>query len=121
MIYHNRANYLYFKKVVKLMPYNVIVGRNESDKKRLGERGTIFIGKNYVKMGPTTSLSNNILLDVASSHIVLVSGKRGSGKSFSLSAIAEEMVKLPEEVSKNLAVRSFFAKKNTPPCNCNGS
>ena len=84
------------------MPYNVIVGRNESDKKRLGERGTIFIGKNYVKMGPTTSLSNNILLDVASSHIVLVSGKRGSGKSFSLSAIAEEMVKLPEEVSKNL-------------------
>ena len=89
------------------MPYNVIVGRNDADKKRLGEKGTIFIGKNYVKMGPTTSLSNNILLDVASSHIILVSGKRGSGKSFSISTIAEEMVKLPEEVSKNLAVLMF--------------
>lgn len=59
------------------MPYNVIVGRNDIDKKKLGERGTIFIGKNYVKMGPTTSLSNNILLDIASPHVILISGKRG--------------------------------------------
>ena len=66
------------------MPYNIIVGRNEDDRKKFADKGTIFIGRHYVQMGQTTSLSNNILLDIASSHIILVSGKRGclSGDTF---------------------------------------
>ncbi|HLC56401.1 MAG TPA: LAGLIDADG family homing endonuclease [Candidatus Nanoarchaeia archaeon] len=59
------------------MPYNIIVGRNEADLKRLGDLGTIFLGKHFVKMGNTTSLSNPILLDVARTHVILISGKRG--------------------------------------------
>ena len=59
------------------MPYNIIVGRNEADLKRLGDMGTIFLGKHFVKMGNTTSLSNPILLDVARTHVILISGKRG--------------------------------------------
>ncbi len=86
------------------MPYDIIVGRNESDRKKFGKKGVVLLGKSYVKMGQTTSLSNRILLDIAKSHVILISGKRGSGKSYSLSVIAEEMVKLPKEVSKNLAV-----------------
>ena len=61
------------------MPYDIVVGRNEADKKALGNKGLIFIGKGYVKMGQYTSLSNKIFLDVAKSHVVLVAGKRGSG------------------------------------------
>ena len=60
--------------------YEIVIGRSESDLKRLGLKGTIFLGKHYVKMGPTTSLSNKIMMDVARAHVVLVSGKRGSGK-----------------------------------------
>lgn len=60
--------------------YEIVIGRSESDLKRLGLKGTIFLGKHYVKMGQTTSLSNKILMDVARAHVVLVSGKRGSGK-----------------------------------------
>ncbi len=60
--------------------YEIVVGRTESDRKKLGLEGTIFVGKLFVKMGQTTSLSNKVLLDVARSHVVLVSGKRGSGK-----------------------------------------
>lgn len=65
------------------MPYDIIIGRDESDKKRFGEKGLIYIGKGYVKMGQYTSLSNLIYMDVARSHVVLVSGKRGSGKCLS--------------------------------------
>ncbi|MAG50804.1 nucleotidyltransferase [archaeon] len=86
------------------MPYDIIVGRNESDRKKFGKKGVVLLGKSYVRMGQTTSLSNKILLDIAKSHVILISGKRGSGKSYSLSVIAEEMVKLPKEVSKNLSV-----------------
>ena len=84
------------------MAYNIIVGRNEADKKALGDKGLIFIGKGYVKMGQYTSLSNKIFLDVAKSHVVLVSGKRGSGKSYTLGVIAEEISNLPKSVSQNI-------------------
>ena len=59
------------------MPYDIIIGRDEADKKRFGKRGLIFLGKGYVKMGQYTSLSNPIYMDIARSHVVLVSGKRG--------------------------------------------
>ncbi|MBM3200447.1 DUF87 domain-containing protein, partial [Candidatus Woesearchaeota archaeon] len=89
------------------MAYDIIVGRNESDRKKFGEQGVVLIGKGYVKMGRTTSLSNRILLDVVRSHVVLVCGKRGSGKSYTLGTICEGICNLPEEVSKNIAVIIF--------------
>ncbi len=84
--------------------YEIIVGRTESEKKLLGLKGTVFLGKHYVKMGVTTSLSNKIYMDVTRSHIVLVCGKRGYGKSYSLGVIAEEMAHLPYEVKNKIAV-----------------
>src|SRR3989344_5300662 len=89
------------------MSYDIIIGRNESDKKKLGDKGLIFIGKGYVKMGQYTSLSNKIFMDVARSHVILVAGKRGSGKSYTLGVIAEELSNLPKEVSKNIASLIF--------------
>jgi hypothetical protein len=85
------------------MPYDIIIGRDEADKKRFGKKGLVFIGKGYVKMGQYTSLSNPIYMDIARSHIVLVSGKRGFGKSYSLGVIAEELATLPSEEKKNIA------------------
>jgi len=87
--------------------YDIIVGRNKEDREKLGKRGLISIGKGYVKMGQYTSLSNNIFMDVAKSHVVLVSGKRGSGKSYTLGVIAEEISNLPTEVSQNIGSLIF--------------
>jgi DNA helicase HerA-like ATPase len=89
------------------MPYDIIVGRDASDKKAFGDKGLIFIGKGYVKMGQYTSLSNRIFMDVARSHVVLVAGKRGSGKSYTLGVITEELSSLPKEVSQNIASLIF--------------
>ena len=89
------------------MPYDVIIGRNEKEQKELGNKGLIFYGKSYVKMGQTSSLSNNILIDVAKSHTILISGKKGSGKSYSIGVFAEEIANMPQDVSKNLAVLIF--------------
>jgi hypothetical protein len=89
------------------MPYEIITGRNTSDKKALGKRGLVLIGKGYVKMGQYTSLSNKIFMDVARSHVILVAGKRGSGKSYTLGVIAEELSNLPKEISQNIASLIF--------------
>lgn len=89
------------------MAYDIILGRDESDKKLFGERGLVYLGKGFVKMGQYTSLSNKIFMDVARSHVVLVAGKRGSGKSYTLGVIAEELSNLPKEVSQNIASLIF--------------
>ena len=89
------------------MPYDIIIGRTEKEQKELGDKGLIFYGKSYVKMGQTSSLSNNILIDVAKAHTILISGKRGAGKSYSIGVFAEEIANLPESVGKNLAVLIF--------------
>ena len=89
------------------MPYDIIIGRDESDKKAFTDRGLVLIGKGYVRMGQYTSLSNKILMDVARSHVVLVAGKRGSGKSYTLGVITEELSNLPKEVSQNIGSLIF--------------
>jgi len=89
------------------MPYDIITGRNQSDKKALGDRGLVFLGKGYVKMGQHTSMSNRIFMDVARSHVVLVAGKRGSGKSYTLGVIAEELANLPKPINQNIASLIF--------------
>ena len=89
------------------MGYNITIGRNESDKKNFGDRGLITLGKGYVRMGQYTSLSNKILMDVARSHVVLVAGKRGSRKSYTLGVIAEELSNLPSPVNQNIASLIF--------------
>ena len=84
--------------------YDIILGRNVEDAKKYGTQGTILLGKHYVKMGQTTSLSNKIYMDVAKSHVVFVCGKRGSGKSYTMGVMAESMLDLPREIRKNLSI-----------------
>ena len=84
--------------------YDIVIGRSEEDKKKFGLKGTVMIGKQYVQMGRTTSLSNHIYLDVANSHVIFVCGKRGSGKSYSLAVIAEGVANLPEEIRQNISI-----------------
>jgi hypothetical protein len=82
----------------------IVVGRDASDLKKFGDKGTVFIGKHVVGTGEEAHLTNPIYMDVTRPHVVLVCGKRGSGKSYSAGVVAEEMVLLPEEVRNNLSV-----------------
>ncbi|MCF7871846.1 hypothetical protein K9L97_02320 [Candidatus Woesearchaeota archaeon] len=59
---------------------DIVIGRSEKDKKKFGNKGVVFLGKHYIQMGRTTSLSNDVFLDVINSHVVFICGKRGGGK-----------------------------------------
>ncbi len=84
--------------------YDIIIGRSKKDLEKFGKEGTIFLGKHYVKMGQTTSLSNKIYLDVIRSHVVFICGKRGGGKSYTMGVVAEGISSLPREISQNLSI-----------------
>jgi len=50
------------------MVFDVIIGRSKKDVEKFGKEGTIILGKQYVQMGQTTSLSNPVYMDVAGAH-----------------------------------------------------
>ncbi len=86
------------------MVYTIILGRSEKDRDKFGTRGCVLLAKQYVKMGPVTSLANPVYLDVTNSHVVFVCGKRGGGKSYTLGVIAEGLSDLPPEIKENISI-----------------
>ena len=82
----------------------IVVGREPSDLAKYGKTGCIFIGKHMVGTGFDAHMTNPVLMDVSRPHCVLIVGKRGSGKSYTASVIAEEIMNLPIEIKSNLSV-----------------
>ncbi len=58
----------------------IIVGRDKSDMQAFGEKGTAFIGKHIVGEGEDAHLTNPVYMDVLRPHVIMVTGKRGTGK-----------------------------------------
>ncbi len=82
----------------------ITIGRSEEDIEDFGaEAGTGLIGKHIVGEKKDAHTANPIHMDLARPHVVGVFGKRGSGKSYTLGCIAEELVNLEEEVASNLS------------------
>ncbi|MGC8533860.1 MAG: ATP-binding protein [Candidatus Parvarchaeum sp.] len=84
------------------MVYSVVIGRNEKDHKDYGDLATTLIGKQYITMGNIVSLGNNIMLDALRPHVVLIAGKRGSGKSYTMGVIAEGLASLEEDTANSI-------------------
>jgi len=82
----------------------ITLGRPSSDKEKFGTKGCIFLGKTYVRMGHTMSLSNEVWMDVTGAHAMLICGKRGGGKSYTMGVIAEGFGVLDDDVKSNLSI-----------------
>src|SRR3989344_3257233 len=86
------------------MAQDIIIGRSKKEKEELGKRGLLYLGKSYVKMENDVSLSNNVYLDVNKSHVILIAGKRGSGKCLhgdTLITLTDGSVKPIEELEND--------------------
>jgi hypothetical protein len=46
------------------MAYEIILGRDVPDREQFGLRGTILLGKHYVRMGQVETLSQPVYLDL---------------------------------------------------------
>ncbi len=82
----------------------VIVGRSKEDLEVFGEECAGYIGKHIVGTGEEAHLTTKVFLDFLKTHVILITGKRGCGKSYDAGVIAEEIALLPEKYRKNLAV-----------------
>jgi len=80
----------------------IVIGRDWEDLKRFGTKGTIYIGKHLVGTGENAHLTTPVLLDVLRPHLITLTGKRGTGKSYTMGTFAEELLNLPSDIKSNL-------------------
>ncbi len=92
------------------MAFDVIIGRSKADVEKFGLKGTILMGKQYVKMGQTTSLSNPVYMDVAGAHVVFIVGKRGCLSGDTKILTENSFKKIKDFNSKKDKVYSFNGK-----------
>lgn len=83
---------------------DIIIGRDREDLKKYGKKGTAMLGKHIVGKGEDAHLTNHIRMDVTRPHVLLVCGKRGTGKSYTASVVSEEVSALPKEIKENLSI-----------------
>ena len=81
----------------------IIIGRDRDDIKKYGSKASVFMGKHIVGEGEEAHLTNPIYMDVNRPHVILICGKRGSGKSYSSGVIGEELLNLSPDLKKNLS------------------
>ncbi len=81
-----------------------IVGRGLADLEKYGSKGCGYFGKVLMSSGEKPVLGSKVLVDLAQPHLVLICGKRGYGKSYSMAVLLEEMARLPVEVKQRISV-----------------
>lgn len=79
----------------------ISVGRSDEDAEEHGLKGTGVIGKHMVGENEEAHKANPIHFDLAKPHVMGIFGKRGTGKSYSLGTLAEELQ--TSDISDNLS------------------
>ncbi len=81
-----------------------VLARSYEDMQKYGEKGTAYFGKSVLSAGERPVLGRKLKLDIANPHLMLICGKRGGGKSFSMAVIIEEFARQPPEIRQRLSV-----------------
>ncbi len=89
---------------VELTKKYSLIGRSEKDIAKYNRKGTAFLGKVVLSSGENPVLGREILMDVAKPHVVLICGKRGGGKSYSMAVMMEEFARQPPEIKERISV-----------------
>jgi len=94
-----------FEDIVKSYP--TVIGREKKDLEKYGDICAGYIGKHIVGTGEETHLTTKVFFDFMKVHVVLICGKRGTGKSYSAGTILEEFSLLSEEFREKMSFVVF--------------
>jgi len=80
-----------------------VLGRDLNDIEKYGSEGTAYLGKVVMSSGERPVLGREVLVDVSRPHLMLICGKRGSGKSYTLAVMMEEMARLDPSIRNRVS------------------
>jgi hypothetical protein len=81
-----------------------VIGRSFSDLEEYGKEGAGYLGRVVISKGERPVLGRKILIDLAKPHVILICGKRGYGKSYTMAVLLEEFARLPVALQNRIAV-----------------
>ena len=81
-----------------------VIGRALGDIEKYGTEGTGYLGKVLMSSGERPVLGSKILIDLTAPHLILICGKRGYGKSFTMAVLIEELARLPFQIRQRISV-----------------
>ncbi len=80
------------KSTIKQVVTNdIVLGRTAGKQREYGDKGLMFLGNRNT--GYDQEGTSRVLVDMMFPHIIFISGKRGSGKSYTLGVLAEELAR----------------------------
>lgn len=79
-----------FNPLIDPVGSEIVIGRSTSTHRKLGCYGTLYLGKLAENSGQPLS-GHDIVMDAAFPHVIFICGHRGSGKSYTLGVLAEEL------------------------------
>lgn len=82
----------------------VALGRRKKAIEKFGYKGMALLGRVVLGKGDSVALGRPVLLDMAESHVILLMGKRGYGKSYTMGVLLEEFDRFPFSVRNRLSV-----------------
>jgi len=88
---------------IEISERSAVIGRSLGDIEKYGEKGTAYIGKVVMSTGERPVLGRKVLMDLARPHVILICGKRGGGKSYSMAVVIEEFARQPEFIRKRIS------------------
>ena len=89
------------------MIYETIAGRSREEIEKYGKECTGYIGKHIVGTGEDAHLTTKVFLDLMKPHVILICGKRGTGKSYLEGIVIEEILSLSEKYLKKTSLVIF--------------
>jgi hypothetical protein len=80
-----------------------ILGRDLKDLEKYGSQGCAYLGKVVMSSGEKPVLGRKVMVDVSRPHLMLICGKRGGGKSYTLAVFMEEMARLDPAIKSRVS------------------
>ncbi|MBT4870665.1 MAG: ATP-binding protein [Candidatus Diapherotrites archaeon] len=80
-----------------------VLGRDLKDLEKYKAEGTAYLGKVVMSSGERPVLGRKVLVDVSRPHLMLICGKRGGGKSYTLAVLMEEMARLDPAIKNRVS------------------
>jgi len=80
-----------------------VLGRDLNDLEKYGSEGCAYLGKVVMSSGEKPVLGRKVLVDVSRPHLMLICGKRGGGKSYTLAVFMEEFARLEPSIKSRVA------------------
>jgi len=81
-----------------------VIGRTPAKLNKLGTDLSVMLGKTFDSKAGEFSLGEEVLLDVNEPHMILICGKRGFGKSYTMGVIAEGLLSLAGEIRETFSM-----------------